>query len=85
MSEKDFGLVISDYDIGKGKDGQQLLEEARYTKSVKAVSSFVLLTAESSLDKVIGAIEPQNPKTPSDNWILMEEDLVEEIQTQTNS
>lgn len=57
MSEKDFGLVISDYDIGKGKDGQQLLEEARYTKSVKAVSSFVLLTAESSLDKVIGAIE----------------------------
>ena len=57
MAEKVYDLVISDYDLGKGKDGQQLLEEARHKNLLKASAVYVLITSEISTDKVLGALE----------------------------
>lgn len=53
----DYDLVISDYNLGKGRDGQQILEEARFTNRLKAVSTFVMLTGENAMDMVMGAVE----------------------------
>lgn len=53
----DYDLVISDYNLGRGRDGQQILEEARFTNRLKATSTFVMLTGENAMDMVMGAIE----------------------------
>jgi CheY-like chemotaxis protein/predicted Zn-dependent protease len=53
----DYDLVISDYNLGRGRDGQQILEEARFTHRLKATSTFVMLTGENAMDMVMGAIE----------------------------
>jgi len=54
---KDYDLVISDYNLGKGRDGQQILEEARFTHRLKATSTFIMLTGENAMDMVMGAVE----------------------------
>jgi CheY-like chemotaxis protein/predicted Zn-dependent protease len=53
----DYDLIISDYNLGRGRDGQQILEEARFTHRLKATSTFVMLTGENAMDMVMGAIE----------------------------
>ena len=53
----DYDLIISDYNLGRGRDGQQILEEARFTRRLKATSTFVMLTGENAMDMVMGAIE----------------------------
>ncbi len=57
IMDHDYDLVISDYNLGKGRDGQQILEEARFTCRLKATSTFVMLTGENAMDMVMGAIE----------------------------
>lgn len=53
----DYDLVISDYNLGRGRDGQQILEEARFIRRLKATTTFVMLTGENAMDMVMGAIE----------------------------
>lgn len=55
--EYDYDMVFADYNLGKGKDGQQILEEARYTNRLRATSSFVMVTGENAVDRVMGALE----------------------------
>ena len=57
IMEKDYDIVFSDYNLGKGKDGQQILEEARYTHRLRASSLFILVTGENAVDMVMGALE----------------------------
>ena len=57
IMEHDYDLVLSDYNLGKGKDGQQILEEARYTNRLKATASFIMVTGENAVDRVMGALE----------------------------
>lgn len=57
IMEHDYDVIFSDYNLGKGKDGQQILEEARYTNRLKASSSFVMVTGENAVDRVMGALE----------------------------
>jgi len=52
-----FDIVLCDYNLGTGKNGQQVLEELRYNKVLKHTSIFVLITAETSKDMVMGALE----------------------------
>ncbi len=52
-----YDLIISDYNLGRGRDGQQILEEARFTHQIKATCTFVMLTGENAMDMVMGAIE----------------------------
>lgn len=53
----DYDLIISDYNLGKGRDGQQVLEEAKFSGRLKASATFVMLTGESTPEMVMGALE----------------------------
>ena len=55
----DYNLVICDYNLGDGRDGQQILEELRFRNRLKNTSIFIMITAESSRDMVLGALECQ--------------------------
>jgi len=55
--QKEYDIVLSDYNLGKGKDGQQILEEARYSNRMRASSLFILVTGENAVDMVMGALE----------------------------
>lgn len=57
IMERDYDIVLSDYNLGKGKDGQQILEEARYSNRLKATALFILVTGENAVDMVMGALE----------------------------
>lgn len=54
---KHYDIVISDYNLGRGRDGQQILEEARFIRRLNATCTFVMLTGENAMDMVMGAIE----------------------------
>jgi len=55
--QEEFDIVLCDYNLGQGKSGQQVLEELRYNEILKHTSIFVLITAETSKDMVMGALE----------------------------
>ncbi len=54
---EEFDIVLCDYNLGSGKSGQQVLEELRYNKVLKHTTLFVLITAETAKDMVMGALE----------------------------
>jgi DNA-binding response OmpR family regulator len=72
MKEVRFDLVLSDYNLGPGKNGQQVLEEARVHGLIDASTVFFLISAETSREMVMGAMEYQpdtylvKPFTPKD-------------------
>ncbi|MFT4634009.1 MAG: DNA-binding response OmpR family regulator, partial [Crocinitomicaceae bacterium] len=59
MRKTSYNIVLCDYNLGKGKDGQQVLEEARHSKYLKFSTIFILVTAETSVEMVMGALEYQ--------------------------
>ncbi|MGO3344221.1 MAG: response regulator [Marinomonas sp.] len=59
LKTQTFDLILSDYNLGNGKDGQQLLEEARYSKLIPNTTTYIMVTAETSIEMVMGAIEFQ--------------------------
>jgi len=52
-----FDMVLCDYNLGQGMDGQQVLEELRFRNRLNNTSIFVMVTAESSREMVLGALE----------------------------
>jgi tetratricopeptide (TPR) repeat protein len=54
---EEFDIILCDYNLGSGKSGQQVLEELRHHKKLKHTSIFILITAETSKDMVMGALE----------------------------
>jgi len=61
---KKFDVLLSDYNLGERKDGQQLLEELMAFDLLSASCIFIMLTAENTSAMVMGAIEHQ-----PDNYI----------------
>ncbi|MDR3419227.1 MAG: response regulator [Nevskia sp.] len=59
MGAKTYDVVICDYNLGEGKDGQQVLEEARQRRLIGVSSAFVMVTAEAQRPMVLGALEFQ--------------------------
>ncbi len=57
--QKHFDIVLCDYNLGPGKDGQQVLEELRHRNQLNNTSMFIMITAESARDMVLGALEYQ--------------------------
>ena len=57
MESKRFDVVLCDYNLGPGKDGQQVLEEARHRNLVGLGTVFVMITAENTREMVMGAVE----------------------------
>lgn len=52
-------VVLCDYNLGDGMNGQHILEELRHKKLLKRTSLFLLVTSESSREMVMGARENQ--------------------------
>ncbi len=59
MRDKSFDIVLCDYNLGEGKDGQQVLEEAKEDDLLPYSSIFIMTTAENSMEMVMGAAEYQ--------------------------
>jgi tetratricopeptide (TPR) repeat protein len=57
MAGKIYDLVMCDYNLGPGKDGQQVLEEVKYRNYLDNSSIFMMVTADNSMDKFMGAME----------------------------
>ncbi len=52
-----YDVIISDYNLGDGRDGQQLLEELRHKGQVNLETAFLMVTAESVYERVVAAAE----------------------------
>lgn len=59
LQAQTFDVILSDYNLGNGKDGQQLLEEVRHSKLISNTATYLMVTAETSIEMVMGAIEYQ--------------------------
>ncbi|TDO96856.1 response regulator [Marinomonas balearica] len=59
LKSNNYDIILSDYNLGKGKDGQQLLEEVRYSHLIPNTATYLMVTAETSIEMVMGAIEYQ--------------------------
>ncbi|MEL0614387.1 response regulator [Marinomonas arenicola] len=59
LKTQSFDLILSDYNLGNGKDGQQLLEEVRHSELIPNTATYLMVTAETSIEMVMGAIEFQ--------------------------
>lgn len=57
MAATQFDLVLCDYNLGDGKDGQQLLEEAKHRKYISSTTIWMMITAETTVEMVMGALE----------------------------
>ncbi|AFU98006.1 tetratricopeptide repeat-containing response regulator [Simiduia agarivorans] len=53
--ENDYDLILCDYNLGKGRNGLQLLEEMRHKNLLRRSNLFLLVSAESSRNIVLAA------------------------------
>lgn len=52
-----FDIILCDYNLGDGQNGQQVLEEVRYRELLPYTTVFVMITAENSMNMVFDALE----------------------------
>lgn len=52
-----YDIIISDYNLGEGRDGQQVLEELRHRGLIGIETAFLMVTAESVYERVVAAAE----------------------------
>ncbi|MDA8124742.1 MAG: response regulator [Deltaproteobacteria bacterium] len=57
MSVAKYDIILCDYNLGAGKDGQQVLEEAKHERYIHYETIFMMVTAENTMDMVMGAAE----------------------------
>lgn len=65
LSAKKYDIVICDYNLGSGQNGQQILEEAKYRNYIGYSTIWVMVTAEKTMDMFMGAAE-----TRPDDYLL---------------
>ncbi|WP_426175722.1 tetratricopeptide repeat protein [Massilia sp. TWR1-2-2] len=54
-----YDVVLCDYNLGEGKNGQQVLEEVRLRNLLMPSSVWMMVSAEKSVESVMGAAEHQ--------------------------
>lgn len=59
LAKTRYDVVLCDYNLGEGKNGQQVLEEARFRNLMLPSSVWLMVSAEKSVESVIGAAEHQ--------------------------
>ena len=52
-----YNIVICDFNLGQGQNGQQVLDEARMRDYIGVSTIWVMVTAEKTTDMVMGAAE----------------------------
>ena len=56
-SQKSYDIILCDYNLGEGQDGQQVLEELIERSIIRRGIVFIMVTAEMTSAQVMGAIE----------------------------
>ncbi|MES2353391.1 MAG: tetratricopeptide repeat protein [Pseudomonadota bacterium] len=57
LRKKSYDLILCEYALGEGQDGQQLLEDLRHNKIIPLWTAFIMVTGERSYEKVVSAAE----------------------------
>ncbi len=57
LSTKTFDMILCEYDLDGGQDGQQLLEDLRHHQLISMSTMFFMVTAEGNYSKVVSAAE----------------------------
>lgn len=57
IKAKSFDIVMCEYDLAEGQDGQQLLEDLRHNKLIALSTVFIMVTAERAFQRVVSAAE----------------------------
>ncbi|HYD81660.1 MAG TPA: tetratricopeptide repeat protein [Paucimonas sp.] len=57
LQNKVYDIILCEYDLGEGQDGQQLLEDLRHNKLIPLSTIFIMVTAERTQEKVVSAAE----------------------------
>ena len=57
LTLRSFDLILCEYDLEGGQDGQQLLEDLRHHKLMQLATMFFMVTAEGNHSKVVSAAE----------------------------
>lgn len=57
LQTKPYDIIICDYFLGDGSDGQQLLEQLRHNNLITLSTIFIMVTAERVYEKVVSAVE----------------------------
>ena len=57
LEKNKFDIVLCDYKLGSGRDGQQVLEEARHRNLLSYAAIFFIITTENTSKMVMGAID----------------------------
>ncbi len=59
LQQSRYDVVLCDYNLGEGKNGQQVLEEARVRELIQPTTVWIVVSAEKSVESVIGTAEHQ--------------------------
>ncbi len=59
ICQNNFDIILCDYNLGDGKDGQQVLEEVKLRDKLAYSTVFIMVTAENTSFMVMGALEYQ--------------------------
>ncbi|WP_019627123.1 response regulator [Thioalkalivibrio sp. ALJT] len=57
LTQRRYEIVLCDYNLGEGLDGQQVLDLARARGLLEVSTLFIMVTAETTSDMVMGAVE----------------------------
>ena len=57
VSNGQYDVILCDFNLGEGRDGQQLLEEVRHRGLISLETVFIMVTAESLYEKVVATAE----------------------------
>ncbi len=57
IRNKSYDFILCDFNLGEGRDGQQLLEELRHANLIPLETVFMMVTAESYYEKVVATAE----------------------------
>lgn len=59
LQQSRYDVVLCDYNLGEGKNGQQVLEEARVRELIRPTTVWIVVSAEKSVESVMGTAEHQ--------------------------
>ncbi len=59
LSKHHYDVVLCDYNLGPGRNGQQVLEEAKVRGLIGPACAWIMITGEKTNDAVFGAVEYQ--------------------------
>jgi len=81
-SGRRYDIILCDYILGEGRDGQHLLEELKLRKLLPYSTVFIMVTAERAYEKVVNAVElaPDDYLLKPFNGQTLMDRIVEQVQ-----